>query len=313
MQTSLTVFHSIYDNKTNKRMDFKSFSEFEKLLYQLSEKTLFSKKDAPLISPATYKPSSLRRNVNVLDWGGWAALDVDSWKTNDFREEMKSKFSGIHFVCYSTASSTQNHPKFRIVFPLTRRVKTDKIRQFWFALNTFAGSIGDVQVKDYARMYYVPADYRVHEDQNNFIFTQTGRPIDVDDLIERYPLPKPKSSNFLDNLPEDVQRQIIEHRKTQLTNETYNWTSYHDCPFVNKRLVDEYKAISQIDGTGRYHMIYRIMCSIANAAISKKYPITPSQISDLIRQIDLDTSRKYQNRPLEIEAERALEFSYKNS
>lgn len=313
MSVSLTIFHNIYDNETHKTMSFNEFVDFEALLYKLSEKQIQKKSDAPLISPATYKSNTLRRNVNVVDWGGWAALDVDSWETENFREELSKKFEGVYFVCYSTASSTFETPKFRLVFPLTERIKTEKIRPFWFALNSFAGSIGDVQVKDYARMYYVPAHYQTRKNQNNFIFTQKGKYLNANELIERYPSPKPRSNNFFENLPDEIQKQIIDHRKSQLTNDSYNWSSYHDCPFVNKRLVDEYKAISQIDGTGRYHMIYRIMCSIANAAISKKYPITPSQISDLIRQIDLDTSRKYQNRPLEIEAERALEFSYKNS
>ena len=34
---SLTIFDSIYDNKTNKRMDYNSFDEFEQVLYKLSE------------------------------------------------------------------------------------------------------------------------------------------------------------------------------------------------------------------------------------------------------------------------------------
>lgn len=312
MQTSLTVFHNIYDNKTDKRMNFNSFSDFEDLLYQLSKKTVFSKNEAPLISPATYKPNTLRRNANVVDWGGWAALDVDSWKTESVKKDLAEKFKDTYFICYSTASSTIHQPKFRVVFPLNQRVSVEKIRPFWFALNTFAGSIGDVQVKDYARMYYVPANYMIHDNQNNFIFTQKGNVIDVDDLISKYPAPKPKSKDFLENLPEDIQKQIIEHRKSKLTNEGFNWSSYHDCPFVNQTLVNEYKAISNLDGSGRYHMIYRIMCSIAGNAVGKKYPLTPVQLSNIIRQLDRDTSNRYQNRPLEIEAERALEYAYRN-
>lgn len=33
----LTIFDSIYDNKTHKQMDFRSFVEFESMLYKLSE------------------------------------------------------------------------------------------------------------------------------------------------------------------------------------------------------------------------------------------------------------------------------------
>ena len=38
---SLTIFDSIYDNKTNKRMDYNSFDEFEAILYKLSESTKY--------------------------------------------------------------------------------------------------------------------------------------------------------------------------------------------------------------------------------------------------------------------------------
>ena len=52
---SLTIFDSIYDNKTEKRMDYESFDQFEQVLYSLSKSNKYKKKkDAPLISPATY-------------------------------------------------------------------------------------------------------------------------------------------------------------------------------------------------------------------------------------------------------------------
>jgi hypothetical protein len=59
-------------------------------------------------------------------------------------------------------------------------------------------------------------------------------------------------------------------------------------------------------------MIYRMMISIAGNAIEKKYPITAVQIVDLIKQIDKDTANIYENRPLETEANNALEYAYKN-
>ena len=75
--TSLTLFKSIFDNKTHKRMDFESFAEFEKLLYELSKIPRKDKKEAQLISPATYIVNKTRANDNVVDWGGWCAVDVD--------------------------------------------------------------------------------------------------------------------------------------------------------------------------------------------------------------------------------------------
>jgi hypothetical protein len=58
-------------------------------------------------------------------------------------------------------------------------------------------------------------------------------------------------------------------------------------------------------------MIYKIMSAMACQAVRMKYPIQPSQIAELVRQIDRETSRKYSRRPLEKEAERAIEYAYK--
>ena len=102
---SLTIFDSIYDNKTNKRMDYNSFDEFEQVLYKLSESTKYpTKKDAPLISPATYIPDTTRGNDNVTGWGMWRALDIDDFEGDI--EQIKKAYGKYRFVCYSTASST---------------------------------------------------------------------------------------------------------------------------------------------------------------------------------------------------------------
>ena len=122
-----------------------------------------------------------------------------------------------------------------------------------------------------------------------------------------------KSANsILESLPEEMRKEIFERRKSQMTNRDVRWTSYSDCPFVNRKLVDEYKRMSGVDGSGRYRMIYRIMSSIACNAIKKKYPITAKQIAMLLRELDAHTSRIYQKRPLETEADRAIEYAYKS-
>ena len=95
-------------------------------------------------------------------------------------------------------------------------------------------------------------------------------------------------------------------------NSDIRWTNYLDCPFVNKRLVQEYSSIAHVDGTGRYRMFYKIMTSIAINAVKREYPITSNEIAELLRQIDIDNSNIYSNRPLEIEADRAIEYAYKN-
>ena len=60
-------------------------------------------------------------------------------------------------------------------------------------------------------------------------------------------------------------------------------------------------------------MLYRILCSTASNAIRSEYPITAAEIATLAREIDKETGNWYANRPLEVEADRALEWAYKNS
>ncbi|NDD50050.1 MAG: hypothetical protein EBZ34_01260 [Flavobacteriia bacterium] len=308
---TVTSFKSLFDNQTNNKIEFDTFDKFEKTLYKLSEVERKSKRDAFLISPAKFVDGTTRANRNVIEWGGWAAVDVDDHEfKGDLKNELASSYGDYYYICYSTASSTDSFPKFRLVFPLKSKVEASRIKHFWYALNTHLGSIGDKQTKDLSRMYYIPATY---SGANNFIFTNVGSVIDPNELCVKYPFNEKKvSNNFIDRLPDEWQKQIIEHRKSQLENVRVFWTGYRDCPFVNKKLIDEYKSIAGLDGTGRYSMIYKIMLSIASSAIKREYPITENEIVTLILELDRETANRYQNRPLAVEASRAIEYAYRS-
>lgn len=316
MGISLTLFNSIYDNKTDKRMDFSSWEKFESLLYNISKQPGYKpakgekpkRKPSPLISPATYKPNTTRANDNVVAWAGWAAVDVDDHEfKGNLENELNERFGDLYYVCYSTASSTSDAPKFRLVFPLKSPVEASKIRHFWFALNTELGSIGDVQTKDLSRMYYVPATY---PGANNFIFTNTGRSIDPFELMSKHVYIESSGTSAFDRMPEAIRNAILAERKSRLVNTDISWTSYHDCPFVSRKIVEEYKTTS---GTGWYHKMYQLMVSIASAAIRQNYPITAKEIEIMCRQLDIETGGWYKNRPLNQEASRALDFVMKNA
>ena len=302
---SLTIFDNIYDNKTNKRMDYTSFDEFEAILYKLSESTKYpTKQDAPLLSPAIYQPDTTRANDNVVGWGGFGILDIDDYEGD--LKDIESKYDKYRYVCYSTASSTVESPKFRLVFPLTCNVDKDDIKHFWFALNKEIGDIADAQTKDLSRMYYVPAKYK---DSFNFIFSHNGEVMNPNDLMEKYPYVKPNQTMF-DRFPEAIQKALLERKRNELKNTNYTWTSYQDCPFVNKKQIDEYKGIT---GTGWYSKMYQIMLTTAGNAMSKGYPIKPKEIEYICRDLDTDTGGWYLKRDLEKEAARAIEFVFKNN
>jgi hypothetical protein len=302
---SLTIFDSIYDNKTDKRMDYESFDEFEQVLYKLSESTKYpTKKDAPLISPAVYIPDTTRANDNVLAWGGFGILDIDDYEGR--MEDIEEKYSQYRYVCYSTASSTVENPKFRLVFPLTDQVGKDDIKHFWFALNKEIGDIADAQTKDLSRMYYIPAKYK---DSFNFIFSHDGEVMNPMTLMSKHPYVKPNQTMF-DRFPPAIQEALLERKRNQLNNKNFSWTSYRDCPFINQRQIEDYKGIT---GTGWYAKMYEIMLTTAGNAMSKGYPITAKEIEYLCRDLDQDTGHWYGKRDFEKEAERAIDFVFKNN
>lgn len=270
------------------------------------------KKSSPLISPALYKENSTRSNKNVTQWASWCAVDVDDFQFDNYtgleslKNELNRRISNWSFVCYSTASSTPSFPKFRIVFPLDKPLESDKIRHFWHALNTELDSIGDKQTKDLSRMYYVPAMY---PGAFNFFFVQPGRPICVDSLLDKHHYVERNSSSFLDRLPPKLQEAVIERRKAAMENTGVFWSSYQDCPFWPRMLAVEYQQISE---TGWYHKMYQIMVALAGNAVRRGYPITSQQIAELCKHFDTDTGNWYENRPLNVEAERAIEYAYRN-
>lgn len=308
MGISLTLFKSMFDNKTHRKMSFHSWDDFTSLLYNLSEQPKEGKRDAELISPATYKDGTTRANKNVLAWGGWAAVDVDDYVVEgDLKNDLVTRFGSYSFVCYSTASSTRDTPKFRLVFELGAEVEQSDIKHFWYALNSELEDIGDKQTKDLSRMYYIPAKYA---NAYNFIFSNSGDPIDPDYLMSKWPYDRSRDSrNFLDRLPASMQAQIIEYRQSKLSNTNYSWSGYRDCPFWPKDLAAEYQTIND---TGWYAKMYAIMVKIAGNATYRGYPIRATEIADLCKQFDMENGNWYENRPLEVEADRALEYIMRN-
>ena len=308
MDYSLTLFKSIFDNKTHKRMDFTSYAQLERMLFDLADQKRKDKKSAQLISPAIYVEDTTRANDNVIGWAGWCAVDVDEHVFDgDLEKELVDAYGKWNHVIYSTASSTKEHPKFRIVFPLTVHLPAEKIKHFWYALNKELGDVGDAQTKDLSRMYYIPGKY---EGAYNFIFNNfSGEVMDPYDIMAKHNYVEKYSSSLLDNLPPSIRKAMLVHRKNDMTNTNVTWSNYKDCPFVNLKMVKEY---NQITDTGWYTKMYAIMVSIAGNAIRKKYPITAQEITTLCKEIDFENGNWYKSRPFDKEADRAIEFVYGN-
>jgi hypothetical protein len=309
------IFNSIKDNSTDNKMSFESYDEFEEWLFFLSNKPGFkpSKDDAitqrcsKLISPAQYLLGEKRRNVNVTHWGGWCALDVDAYEGTP--NEAVRLMSPYRFTCYSTASSTKAHPKFRVVFPLTHDVPSEKIKHFWYALNMEMGSVGDKQTKDLSRLYYIPGKY---PNAFNFIFANKRPSVTILNpftLMQKHAYVE-KQNDFLSHLPPEMREQLMAQRRNQLTNTGVNWTSYRDCPFVSMTALRNYRAIR---GEGWYHGFYKLLVSIACTATKQKYPLTSHELAGIAKGIDVDNGNWYNSRPIDVEASRAIEFALANT
>ena len=310
----LSLFETLFDNRP-KLMEFDSFDNFEQLLYNVSkmkgvkfDKTKPKQRSAPLISPATFKTGTTRKNDNVIEWSGWCCVDVDEYTTETSVEhDLHKKYGHLYYVCYSTASSTAEKPRFRLVFPLKYNVPQEKIKHFWYALNKELGEVGDGQTKDLARMYYVPA---IYPNANNFIFTNKGEYLDPFEYISKHPYAEAQSKSFVDTLPPAIRDAILKEKKSRLVNTDVSWSSYHDCAFWPSHLEKEYRETSS---TGWYNLSYRILVACAGKAAAMGYPLTAAQLEVLFRQFDNETGGWYKNRPLRREAEGALQFVLKNS
>jgi hypothetical protein len=110
-------------------------------------------------------------------------------------------------------------------------------------------------------------------------------------------------------MPESMKQAIMQYRANGLTNTNYSWTSYTDCPFVSRRMIAEYNAISE---TGWYAKMYSFMVSVAGNAVSKKYPITSQELVMMCQELDRDTGGWYKNRAFDTEAERAISYIMEN-
>ena len=106
-----------------------------------------------------------------------------------------------------------------------------------------------------------------------------------------------------------MREQVIQHRKDSLDRTDITWSGYADCPFVPRQLVSDYKSIS---GTGWYSKMYSLMVAIAGNAIRAGYPISATQIANMCKELDRETGNWYENRPLEREANSALQWAYAN-
>jgi len=314
----LTIFNSIYDKETTKKMVFDDFDKLESFFKKCFVSYAFEeKKDARLFSPAVYKSGTTRNNNSVEKFSKWFAADIDSFKfekSGTIQEQLEKSFplslGKYRYFGYSTARSSEKQPKLRFIFELSDEIQPDKITIFWHAINQILGHSIDKQTKDHARMFYQPGQYK---GAFSFFFSSVpnNEIINPTKLISDYDNEFLVTQTFKESLPNFIIEELQRLKQNRLTK-NYQWSDWRDCPFVSKEQVNKYNAIVVMGTTGRYLGLYQLMVSIASIAIKKQYPITVSEVESIARDIDNSIDGYYRKRKITNEAEHAVAFAYKS-
>ena len=126
-----TAFASIYDAESSVRLDADDDDTFIQLLRELQRRTITSKHENFLFSPAQFDPSkpgvaTSRGKDNVRHARGlW--LDNDGGDLSHV--EFARLFPSLRMVVWNTYSSTKEHPRWRCFIPMTSAVVGDMYRR----------------------------------------------------------------------------------------------------------------------------------------------------------------------------------------
>jgi hypothetical protein len=107
-----------------------------------------------LWSPAVYEPQATRKKANVVKVTAWSTMS-----TTGHPFEMHALFSDFYYYAHTTASSTPETPKWRLVLPLKKAVPGKEWGRAWEAgrrlFKDRTGSDIDGACKDPSRMYFI--------------------------------------------------------------------------------------------------------------------------------------------------------------
>ena len=128
-----------------------------------------------------YLSGGTRKTANVM-WRSIATLDID-YGTLDFWDDFTMGFDFAAMI-YSTHKHTKEHPRYRLVFPLSRQVRPDEYEPL---CRKIAEKIGidrfDDTTYQLARLFYYPSTSR---DGDYFFDYQDGKACDVDSFLKEY-------------------------------------------------------------------------------------------------------------------------------
>lgn len=158
-----------------------------------------------LWSPAVYKPLSTRKKANVIKVT-CMVYDVDDGTPF----EMHALFSDYYYYAHTTASSTDDHPKWRLVLPLKKAVPGKEWGRAWEAgrrlFKERTGADIDGACKDPTRMYYIAPPREMCKVASSSRYQQVG--FDMGEFLDLnwQSIEKPKPRNKVVSLTQRTAR-----------------------------------------------------------------------------------------------------------
>ena len=128
-----------------------------------------------------YLSGGTRKTANVM-WRSIATLDID-YGTPDLWDEFTTNFA-FAAMLYSTHKHTKEHPRYRLVFPLSRQVRPDEYEPLCRMVAKEIGiNLFDDTTYQLARLFYYPSTSRDGE----YVFEyQDGKALNVDEWLKKY-------------------------------------------------------------------------------------------------------------------------------
>lgn len=194
-QPDTTIYITRFRSLTVPQGESESYADWEELVadFEANYDVIAEKKDGQGWAPATFSGDMRsKRNVErvsclVFDYDkGTTTMQAafDFWCWAAFAAFEKQPFTTACLV-HTSYSHTEEHPKFRVILPLSRAVDGNEYEAIWSFCAELAAKAGhelDQACKDASRMWFFPACKPGSEVA--FLFTENAQHVDVRRILK---------------------------------------------------------------------------------------------------------------------------------
>lgn len=259
-------------------------------------------KQETLISSGIYNDPTATRSNKTVDAWDMVILDID--KGIKSFGEVKRRLEPFKYLIYSTANCTDEYLKIRVVIPLHTTAPAKVLHQLWNACDEWMFGLVDPQTKDMSRMHYRCGRYTNKGMEYNHIFEYQldGLDLDWEMILKRFPSPPPEERFKIVDPLSSLKRAVYNN-----ANGSPNFDIM--CPesiFVNRYMREKY-ALTPMGAHHKALYVFALQCC-ANAA-KNNYPLSHSELVDMLQQLDELDGGFYDLNKLSNTAKDALEYS----